>query len=157
MLLLSQLSSQRKTVNGETRDVSFIVIKKAYFNELSKRCLHLFRPRELGLGGKAMPHLRRCAYGTRDAGMIWEETYTHALIDMGFRRGLASPRCFYHAVWQVSADIRGDDSKALGPRMGLTLYRQGLEGAFELKVEGHLGEVPKQKVPPKQFRCALHS
>ena len=71
--------------------------------------------------------------------MIWEETYTRALLDMGFRRGLASPCCFHHAAWQVSVVIHGDDFTALGPREGLTLYRQGLEGAFELKVKGYLG------------------
>ena len=90
-LLLSQLATQRTTKDGRALEVSFIDIKKAYFNGIPKRKLHLYLPREMGLGTKAVAHLRRCVCGTRDAGMIWEETCTQALLDLGFRRGLASP------------------------------------------------------------------
>ena len=45
----------------------------------------------MGLGARAVAHLKRCVYGTRDAGMLWEETYSQALIDQGFGSGIASP------------------------------------------------------------------
>ena len=74
-MLLSPLATQRVNSNGEARCVSFIDIREAYFHGVPKRKLHLFLPREMGLGTKAVARLKRCVCGTRDAGMIWEECY----------------------------------------------------------------------------------
>ena len=90
-MLLSQLATQRRLKDGRALEVSFIDIKKAYFNGIPRRRLHLFAPRELGQPKGAIARLKRCVYGTRDAGMIWEETYAQSLLDLGSRRGLASP------------------------------------------------------------------
>ena len=73
-LLLSQFATERKLSDGRPLEVSFIDIKQAYVNAVPTRKLHLILPREMGLGPKAVVHLRRCVYGTRDAGMLWEET-----------------------------------------------------------------------------------
>ena len=143
-LLLSELASRRTTVDGQPLEVSFIDVKTAYFNGIPTRRIHRCLPRELCLGAEAVAHLRRCVYGTRDAGMIWEETYTQALLDQGFRRRLASPCCFYHPELEVGVVIHGDDFTALGPREGLRRYREGLEQVFELNVKGHLGEAEKR-------------
>ena len=86
-LLLSQFATQRSLPDGRALEMSFIDIKKAYFNAIPRRQLHLFLPREMGLGPRAVARLKRCVYGTRDAGMRWEETYSQALLDLGFRRG----------------------------------------------------------------------
>ena len=56
-------------------------------------------PTELGLGKGKIGRLRKCMYGTRDAGALWEATYTKILLDLGFKQGLASPCCFHHADW----------------------------------------------------------
>ena len=65
-------------------------------------------PREMGLGPKAIVHLRRCVYGTRDAGMIREGTYTEALINLGFWGGLASPLLFLQpSACRLSCHPRG--------------------------------------------------
>ena len=104
-------------------------IKKAYFNGIPKGKLYLFLPRELGLG-KSVAHLKRCVYGTRDAGMIWEETYSQALVDLCFVRGLSSPCCLFNKQLQVSVGIHGDDFTALGPREGLLAYEAGLSKVF---------------------------
>ena len=75
--------------------VSFVDVRKAYFNGVPRRRLHLFFPKELGLEKGAVAHLKRCVYGARDAGMIWEDCYAHVLVKTGFRRGIASPCCFF--------------------------------------------------------------
>ena len=93
-LLLSELATRRRLGDGRALEVSFIDIKKAYFNGIPRRDLHLFVPKELGLGTKAIAHLKRCVYGTRDAGLIWEDCYASALVNMGFRRGVSRPCCF---------------------------------------------------------------
>ena len=94
-ILPSQMTSKRFHDDGRPLEMSFIDIRKAYFDGVPKRKLHLFLPKEMGLGGRAIARLKRCVYGTRDAGMIWEECYSEALSQMGFSRGLASPWCFF--------------------------------------------------------------
>ena len=138
-LSLSELTTKKTTEDGRALEVSFVDIEKAYSNGIPNRELHLFLPREMGQGTRAVARLTRCVYGTRDAGMIWEETYSQALIDMGFRRGLASPCCFHNSALQVSVVIHGDDFTALGPREGLVAYEKALAKHSELKIRGRLG------------------
>ena len=141
-MLLSELATRRTLADGRPLEISFVDVKKAYFNGVPKRDLHLFLPKELGLGGKAVAHLRRCVYGTRDAGQIWEYVYAAVLTKMGFRRGLANPCCFHHETRQISVVVHGDDFTALGGRRELQWYEDGLREAFDIKVKGHLGEHP---------------
>ena len=98
---------RKKTPDGRDLELHFVDIKKAYFNGIPRRRLHLFVPKELGLHKGAIARLKRCVYGTRDAGMIWEETYAQALLDMGFRRGLSSPCCFFSKDLQVAVVVYG--------------------------------------------------
>ena len=139
-LLLSQLASQRFHPDGRKLQVSFVDIKKAYFNAVPKRLLYVFLPKEMGQGPKSVARLRRCVYGTRDAGMLWEECYSTALTAMGFRRGLASPCCFFHKEKHIRVVIHGDGFTALGAAEELRWYEQGLSNVFELVVKGRLGE-----------------
>ena len=76
--------------------ISFVDIKKAYFNDVPRRNAHLAFPRELGIDDGKIAHLKRCVYGTRDVGAIWEDCYASALVELGFVRGTASPCCFWH-------------------------------------------------------------
>ena len=139
-MLFSELATARQLPDGRPLEVSFIDIRKAYFNGIPRRNLHLFLPREAGLGPKAVAHLLRCVYGTRDAGMIWEDCYSQALVNLGFRRGIANPCCFYHAERQMSVVVHGDDFTALGARGDLLYLEDGLSKVFEIKIKGHLGE-----------------
>ena len=113
-MLLSELATRRRLADGNKLEVSFIDVKKAYFNGIPRRSLHRFLPREVGLGPKALAHLKRCVYGTRDAGMRWEDVYAHALTGLGFKRGIGSPCCFFHPARQTSVVVHGDDFAALG-------------------------------------------
>ena len=141
-LLLSQIASERRTPQGKPLEVSFVDVKKAYFNAIPKRKLHVFLPKELGQGPKACARLKRCVYGTRDAGMLWEECYSTALLAMGFRRGIASPCCFHHSERNIRVVIHGDDFTALADREQLLWYEAGLAKVFEIVVKGRLGGVP---------------
>ena len=94
----------------------------------------------MGQSKGALAELKRCVYGTRDAGLIWEECYSKALTDMGFRRGISSPCCFHHAAKNISVVIHGDDFTALGAANDLDWYEKQLSAVFELKVKGRLGE-----------------
>ena len=120
--------------------LSFVDIRKAYFNGVPKRNVHLAFPKELGIPDNLVAHLKRCVYGTRDAGAIWEECYAGALVEMGFTRGVASPCCFYHAGRNLRVVVHGDDFTCLGPKAEITRYEDELASRFEIKRRGHIGE-----------------
>ena len=139
-LLFSQYASQRVDENGAPLNLMFIDVRKAYFNATPKRVLHLLPPRELGLPKRYVARLKRCAYGTRDAGLLWEETYCEKLVEMGFERGASSPCCFYHRARGIRCVVHGDDFTLLGNRDQLEWFRAEFGKAFEIKVRGVLGE-----------------
>ena len=71
--------------DGSRLKLSFVDVRKAYFNGKPNRKLFVRLPPELGLPESTVGKLERCVYGTRDAGAIWEAVYTDALTDMGVR------------------------------------------------------------------------
>ena len=83
-LLFSNYAHQRRR-RGPQLQISLCDITKAYFNAKPSRYLFVRLPKEMGLPSNHVGHLLRCCYGTRDAGSLWEELYTSALIAMGFR------------------------------------------------------------------------
>ena len=102
--------------------VSFVDVKKAYFNGRPRRNLHLVFPKELGVPSHFVAHLNRCVYGTRDAGAIWEDCYADALQGCGFTRGVANPCCFYHADRNLMVVVHGDDFTAVGAKADILWY-----------------------------------
>ena len=87
--LFSRYAAQR-TQDGQPLALSFVDLKKAYFNGVPERNMFMAPPKELGRG-KMITQQTKCVYGTHDAGMIWEETYRQCLEDLGFISGRASP------------------------------------------------------------------
>ena len=82
--------------------LSFVDVRKAYFNGTPKRNVFMSLPKEMGLPSHYVAKQVRCVYGTRDAGSIWEDVYRAALEDMGFESGVASPCCFVHRTRSLS-------------------------------------------------------
>ena len=91
------------------------------------------------MGKDIVARLDRCMYGCRDSGSIWENTYTQALVDMGFIAGSASPCCVYHPQWDLHCVVHGDDFTCLGCDDSLNKYEAALKERFELKIKGRLG------------------
>ena len=56
----------------------------------------------------------RCVHGTRDAGKLWEDTYTMVLEAMGFRTGVSNPCMFYRAERELMVVVHDDDFTMLG-------------------------------------------
>ena len=90
------------------------------------------------MGPQLIGKLRRCVYGCRDAGMLWEECYAQRMVEMGFVRGLSSPVCFHHPEKQLMAVVHGDDFTLLGTKANLDWADRGLAKSFELKLRGRL-------------------
>ena len=61
-----------KTWKGKPLKMSFVDVRKAYFHGRPTRSLYVRLPPELGLPKGVLGKLKRCLYGTRDAGHIWE-------------------------------------------------------------------------------------
>ena len=117
-------------------------IKKAYFNARLVRNLHVQFPRELGAPKGKIGHLLRCVYGTRDAGLLWEDTYSSCLEALGFSRGMANPCCFYHSSRDIAVVVHGDDFTTLATLDNIKWFESNLAKSFEIKVRGHLGGKP---------------
>ena len=69
------LSSKRFAANGRPLESSVVEMKKTYFNAVPVRDPHLQFPRKLGAPKGHIGFRKRCVYGTRDAGLLWEDTY----------------------------------------------------------------------------------
>ena len=104
-----------------------------------KRNMFMAPPKELGLGHMTTQQTK-CVYGTRDAGMIWEETYRQRLEDLGFISGRANPCGFHHPEWKLSLLVHGDGFTALGVDASIDKLEAGLKASFEIKVRGHIGK-----------------
>ena len=71
-------------------------------------------PPELGLPKHLVAKQTRCVYGTRDAGMIWEQCYRDALERVGFIKGVSSCCLLHHADGDIRVVLHGDDFTAIG-------------------------------------------
>ena len=138
-VLFSRLAQER-TRGGQKLRISFIDIRKAYFNGIPKRPIYMSFPKELGLPSHYVAKLIRCVYGTRDAGAIWEDCYRGALEEIGFTSSVASPCCFWHRERGLHVVVHGDDFTTLGVDDQLDWLRQSLAEHFEIKVRGRIGE-----------------
>ena len=70
-MLFSQFATERKR-RGHPLRLSFVDVRKAYFNGRPTRNIYMQFPRELGLAPNLDGKLVRCAYGCRDAGHTCE-------------------------------------------------------------------------------------
>ena len=72
--MLFSLFARRRHVVVKNKQIplrlSFIDIKKAYFNGIPTRDIFMSVPPELGLPKHHVAKQTRCVYGTRDEGMI---------------------------------------------------------------------------------------
>ena len=111
-------------------------IRKAYFNAIPEREIYMRLPPEMGLGPDVVAKQVRCVCGTRDAGRLWEDTYTRVLNHAGFITGVSNPCVFFHPGKNISVVVHGDDFTALGSEDALNWYEEMLTKSFEIKVRG---------------------
>ena len=88
ILFAKYVTEQRR--NGQPLRLSFVDIRKAYFNATPTRNIFMRVPKELGLPPNSVAQQIRCVYGTRDAGKLWEDCYTQVLESAGFTSGATS-------------------------------------------------------------------
>ena len=138
-MLFSKYTSERHR-KGKPLRLSFVDIRKAYFNALPERAIFMKVPKELGFPPGTVARQVRCVYGTRDAGKLWEDTYTQVLEGIGFQTGVSNPCVFFHPARNISIVVHGDDFTALATDDQLDWYEDQLKKSFEIKIRGRLGE-----------------
>ena len=138
-MLFSRYVSERQR-KGKPLRLSFVDIRKAYFNAIPERAIFMRVPKELGLPPNTVARQVRCVYGTRDAGKLWEDTYTQVLEGLGFTTGVSNPCVFHHPIRDIAIVVHGDDFTALGTDDDLNWYEGQLQQSFEIKIRGRLGE-----------------
>ena len=137
-ILFAKFGSSRRKTNKLR--LSFVDIRKAYFNAIPEFAIYMKIPKDLGLSSDLVARQVRCVYGTRHAGKLWEDTYTQALEHSGFTTGMANPCVFYHRVKDITIVAHGDDFTALGTDDDLDWYEKARQESFEIKLRGRLGE-----------------
>ena len=73
----------------------------------------------------------------------WQCECSSALIELGFKQGIACPCIFVHEDRDVVVTVHGDDFTAVGPKSSLDWYEAELSEEFGLKIKGRLGEGPE--------------
>ncbi len=112
-------------------------VKRAYFYAPVTRPIYVIIPpedREPGDEDK-VGQLNLSLYGTRDAAMNWTKTYTDFMVNLGFRKGRASPCNFFHPEREISTTVHGDDFTSTGTENQLRWLDTQLKSRFEIKTD----------------------
>jgi hypothetical protein len=118
--------------------LEFIDVRRAYFHSPARRKVYVKLPEEDAEEGMC-GMLLKSMYGTRDAAQNWECSYVGAMIEMGFKRGVAIPCLFHNEEWNVRVAVHGDDFTTLGSEEGLNWFQKEVKRKFEVKVRGRIG------------------
>ena len=113
--------------------IDFIDVRKAYLHANVLREVFVELPeedQEEGMCGM----LQKSMYGTRDAAMNWERTYTEFLESVGFRQGRATPCAFMHTERDLRVVAHG-----VSHVKELDWLREKISERFEVKFRGRLG------------------
>jgi hypothetical protein len=113
--------------------------RKAHLHAHVDRPIYVDLPPELARPGYCA-RLKRCLYGTRDAPKRWEAYVADVMRSLGFRRGRASPCCFYHSARGLRCVVHGDDFVMAGPPSELEWFKRAVSDSFLTKEVGTLGD-----------------
>lgn len=125
--------------------IMHIDISRAYFHAPVTRRTFIELPDEDKdeHGEAKVGRLCKSMYGTRDAQLNWERTFTEVLTRAGFDRGVAVPCSFYSKEFDIRVVVHGDDFMATGRESGLIWLRDRLAEKLEVKAV-IIGPGPKQ-------------
>ena len=149
-LLLSAAAAKEETthkgkIGGERLQIALIDVKRAYFNahvaEDMPICVEL--PPEDPEHGRLCGRLRRHLYGTRGAAAGWEDEYASFMIEVGFKRGVASGCLFHHPGRDLRVVVYGDDFTIVGSCVDIDWFQAEMEGRYAITNRGRLGSDKK--------------
>jgi hypothetical protein len=129
--------------SSDPTKIRLIDVKKAHLNgkvgDDTWACIELpEEDAEPGMCGR----LERWLYGMRPAAKAWEEDYAAKLIGAGFKRGVASPTCFFHPTWGLRIVVHGDDFTITGKQRHLDEFTRLMGDWYLMTVKGTVGPGP---------------
>ena len=138
--LFSMAATKSLSQNGEVMKLGFIDVSKAYLYAKVRRDVYVQIPREdpdwePGYCGK----LAYSLYGTRDAAANWEAEYTSCLEEIGFKRGRASPCCFWSDKLKARIVVHGDDFTILASERIIRLIADRMSKKYKIKLRDIIG------------------
>jgi len=131
MLFARCVSEQER--KGKPLKLSFIDVRKTYFNALPNRAIYMRLPTEIRFPSNAIARQVKCVYGTIDARKLWEDCYTQVRNSMGFQTGVSNPCAFYHPARNITIVVHGDDFTALATDDERNWYETEFHKYFEIK------------------------
>ncbi len=89
--------------------------------------------------GRRCGRLKRHLYGTRGAAAGWEDEYSSFLVEVGFKRGMASGCIFHHPGRDLRVVVYGDDFTIVGACQDVDWFEEVMEGKYAITKRGRLG------------------
>eukprot|EP00971_Amphidinium_carterae_P350397 6491521-Amphidinium_carterae.1 len=120
----------------------FLDITRAHPHCVVSRDLYIALPLEdpWSQTGQHCGKLKRCLYGTRDAGKSFELFVFDVLTNkLDFNGGIWSPCIFYHQQKRIHCFVYGDNFTTLAAREDQTWFKTELEKHMWCKHEGTIG------------------
>ena len=142
--LFCSLCMSLKGKNGEPLVMSFLDISRAHPHaDVLRDNIYIAAPKEMGLAEDQCLLLRKCWYGTRDAGQGFEFKVRECFVKYDFDPGSFSTCVYRHKVKLLMYLVHGDDYVGLGTRSDLQWYHNQLQQHLIVKDRGTLGPGPK--------------
>lgn len=119
------------------RGVAIIDVRRAYYYALARRRVFVELPAEdWQPGDEDMCGLLRVSLpGTRDAAQNWEEELGECFIQMGLKKGTASPCVYRHHARGVELAVHGDDVTAQGNIDDLEWLIKAMRAKYDIKTQ----------------------
>ena len=99
-------------------------IRKACFNETPKGAIHANPPRKLGLPQAYAARPRCFAYENNNEDLLWGETYSQKLEDLGFVRSVCPPCVSIPKMKGLRIVVHGDDVAIIGVHANAAKVRE---------------------------------
>ena len=78
-------------------------------------------------------------YGTQAAADGWQQEYSGAMIELGFRQGVACPCVFWHESRSLVSSVHGDDFTTARAKPDLDWFESELEAKYKSRKGGRIG------------------
>jgi hypothetical protein len=125
---------------GEQLVMQFLDISRAHPHcKVLRDNVYIEAPKEMNLPEGMCLLLKKCWYGTRDAGQAFEFAVRDDFLENSFEQGLYTPCVYRHKEKLLMYFVHGDDYVGVGMRDDLDWYEKQLSKRFIVKNRGTLG------------------
>ena len=145
-LLCSLKVSMKTSRKGNPLKLAHFDISRTHFMPKARRELYVELPDEDPMKQKGFVGLLlRSMYGTQDASNLWQEDYTEALAQRGYKPGRSNPAMFHSHQGDGRMLVHGDDFVLLADDGEIKAVEQLLQSKYTVKVVAVIGDGSSQQ------------